>query len=122
MTQVSHRPSTEQRSELRAELSRGEDRINKSTWAGSMPPEHAIAPRIRVGRDRWFNILWLIPIGFVLALVAIAVAQGLRTIPAVQDFIAEYPGTATPAGQRLPATPSSVKSPFYLTRATGVRH
>jgi sulfoxide reductase catalytic subunit YedY len=81
---------------FRTELSRGEDRIDRSTWAGAMPPEHAIAPRIRIGRDRWFNILWLIPIGFVLAIAAIAVAQGIRTMPSVQHFIVSFPGTATP--------------------------
>ena len=33
---------------------------------------------MRVGRGRWFNLLWLLPIGFVLLLVAVAVAKGLR--------------------------------------------
>ena len=95
MTQASEHAPSPQPSSFRTELSRGEDRIERSTWAGAIPTEHAIAPRIRIGRDRWFNILWLIPIGFVLALTAIAVAQGIRDIPAVQHFIARYPGTAS---------------------------
>ncbi|MCP9491858.1 MAG: molybdopterin-dependent oxidoreductase [Solirubrobacteraceae bacterium MAG38_C4-C5] len=48
---------------------------------------------MRVGRSRWFNLLWLLPIGFLLLIVAIAVAKGLRGDPSVQQFIARYPGT-----------------------------
>ena len=43
--------------------------IDKATWAGAIPQVNGIAPRIRVGRTRWFNLLWLLPIGFVLLLV-----------------------------------------------------
>ncbi len=32
-----------------------------------MPQVSGIAPRVRVGRSRWFNLLWLLPIGFVAA-------------------------------------------------------
>lgn len=77
----------------RTELTQGEDHITYGEWAGGIPPRHAIAPRFRVGKDRWFNILWLLPIGFVLALAGVALAQWLRTLPAVQDFITTYPGT-----------------------------
>src|SRR5699024_3495296 len=77
----------------RTELTQGEDQITYGEWAGGIPPRHAIAPRFRVGSDRWFNILWLLPIGFVLALLGVVLAQWLRTLPAVQDFIAAYPGT-----------------------------
>jgi hypothetical protein len=52
---------------------------------------HGIAPRVRVGHSRWFNLLWLLPIGFVLLIVAVAIAQGLRSIPSVQRFIEQYP-------------------------------
>ena len=57
----------------------------------------AIAPRVRVGRSKWFNLLWLLPIGFVRLLVAVAVAKGLRDVPSVQRFIAQYPGTIVPS-------------------------
>lgn len=77
---------------FRSELTEGEDRIERPTWAGAIPPAPAIAPRIRIGKDKWFNILWLLPIGFVLALIVVAVAVGLRELPAVQDFIARFPG------------------------------
>jgi thiosulfate reductase cytochrome b subunit len=82
---------------FRTELTRGEDRIDRTTWAGGIAPEHAIAPRLRVGRDKWFNVLWLLPIGFVLLIALIAVAQALRTVPGVQHFIARYPGEVLPA-------------------------
>lgn len=61
-------------------------------WAGSIPAQYGVAPRIRIGRSKWFNLLWLVPIGFVLLVTAIAVAGGLRTVPAVQDFMKTYPG------------------------------
>jgi hypothetical protein len=52
---------------------------------------------VRVGRSRWFNLLWLLPIGFVLLLIAVAVAKGLRDDAAVQRFIERYPGTIEPS-------------------------
>lgn len=53
---------------------------------------------MRVGSSKWFNLLWLLPIGFVLLLVAVAVAQGLRDTPSVQRFIERYPGTGSAVG------------------------
>src|SRR5690606_23238557 len=61
-------------------------------WAGGVEPQFGVAPRIRIGRNRWFNLLWLIPIGLLLLLIGIAVAKGLREIPAVQDFMTQFPG------------------------------
>ena len=58
----------------RWQLTPGEDVIDTATWAGSIPQVNGIAPRVRVGRGRWFNLLWLLPIGFMLLLIAIAVA------------------------------------------------
>ena len=78
---------------FRWQLTPGEDVIDPATWAGSVPQVNGIAPRVRVGRSKWFNLLWLLPIGFVLLIVAVAVAKGLRGEPAVQRFIARYPGT-----------------------------
>jgi methionine sulfoxide reductase catalytic subunit len=96
MTQLSERPADAQPPSYRSELSSGEDRIERATWAGGIAPNPAIAPRLRVGRDRWLNLLWLAPIGFVLAIVAVAVAQGLRNTAAVESFIARYPGDVLP--------------------------
>ncbi len=82
----------------RSELTRGEESIDTATWAGSIAPASGIAPRVRVGRSRWFNLLWLLPIGFLALLVAVAAAKGLRNTPAVERFVARYPGTVVPSG------------------------
>ncbi len=78
----------------RGQVIPGEDVIDTSTWAGSVPAVNGIAPRVRVGRSRWFNLLWLLPIGFLLLIVAIAVAKALRGDSSVQQFIGQYPGTS----------------------------
>jgi hypothetical protein len=81
-------------------LARGEDVVDPETWAGSLPAAYWIAPRVRIGRDKWLNLLWLIPLGFVALIIAVAVAQGLRNMPSVRDFIARHPGTIVPPGIR----------------------
>jgi sulfoxide reductase catalytic subunit YedY len=84
--------------DYRLHLTAGRDVVDPMAWAGSIPQAHGIAPRVRVGRDRWFNLLWMLPIGFVLLIVAVACAKGLRGDPPVQRFIARYPGTSASAG------------------------
>jgi DMSO/TMAO reductase YedYZ molybdopterin-dependent catalytic subunit/thiosulfate reductase cytochrome b subunit len=83
---------------FRSQLTIGEDVVDPNTWAGSVPVAHGIAPRVRVGRSRWFNLLWLLPIGFVLLIIAVAVGKGLRNTTAVQHFITTNPGTVASAG------------------------
>ena len=82
----------------RAELRLAENIINPETWAGGIEDKRAIAPRLRVGRDKWFNLLWLIPVGFALLVAAVAVGKGLHNMPAVHAFIQRYPGTHVPSG------------------------
>lgn len=84
---------TESPAAPRAELTTGEDSINRATWSGSVPEEFGIPPHVRIGKDRWFNLLWLLPILFVTLLFAVAVAQWLRDTSAVQNFIERNPGT-----------------------------
>lgn len=79
--------------DFRAQLTRGEQTIDPVTFAGSIPQVRGIPPRVRVGRERWFNLLWLLPIGFILLLIGVAVAKGLRGQPGVERFIHRYPGT-----------------------------
>jgi methionine sulfoxide reductase catalytic subunit len=81
----------------RGQLTPGQDVVDPATWAGSVPQQHGIAPRVRVGRSKWFNLLWLLPIGFLLLIVAVAVAKGLRGDPSIEPFIERYPGTIEPA-------------------------
>ncbi|MGI8680641.1 MAG: cytochrome b/b6 domain-containing protein, partial [Mycobacteriales bacterium] len=83
---------------FRWQLTAGEDVVDPTTWAGSVPQAHGVAPRVRVGRSRWFNLLWLLPIGFVVLIFAVAAAKGLRNTPSGQRFIEHYPGTVEAAG------------------------
>jgi thiosulfate reductase cytochrome b subunit len=85
---------------FRSQLTAGEDVVDPTTWAGSVPQAQGIAPRVRIGRSRWFNLLWLLPIGFVMLIVAVAAAKGLRNMPSVERFIARHPGTVASAGAR----------------------
>jgi methionine sulfoxide reductase catalytic subunit len=80
-------------SDLRQRLTKGGDIVDPVTWAGSVPAAFGIAPRLRIGANRWFNLLWLIPIGLVALIGAVAVAKGLRAMPDVQQFILRRPGT-----------------------------
>ena len=83
---------------FQTQLTQGENVIDPATSAGSIPQLHGIAPRVRIGNGKWFNLLWLLPIGFVLLIIAVAIAQGLRGELAVQRFIERYPGTIAPTG------------------------
>jgi DMSO/TMAO reductase YedYZ molybdopterin-dependent catalytic subunit/thiosulfate reductase cytochrome b subunit len=83
---------------FRSQLTVGGNVVDPTTWAGSVPQATGIAPRMRIGHSRWFNLLWLLPIGFVVLIVAVASAKGLRSTPAVQDFIERNPGTVLPDG------------------------
>ncbi len=82
---------------FRSQLTIGEDVVDPRTWAGSVPAAHGIAPRVRVGKNTWFNLLWLAPIAFFALIVAVAIAKGLRETGPVQGFLARYPGTVTSA-------------------------
>ncbi|MGB5797537.1 MAG: molybdopterin-dependent oxidoreductase [Mycolicibacter algericus] len=83
-----------------------DDTVDVETYGGGFDlSRRAIAPHLRIGRDRWLNLLWLIPIGFVGLLTAIAAGKGIRNIPGVEEFIAEYPGSmpSTKVESGLPA-------------------
>jgi len=80
---------------FRSQLTIGEDVVDPSTWAGSVPEAHGIAPRVRIGRSRWFNMLWLPPIGFVILIAAVAAAKGLRDTPAVAGSSPATPAPPT---------------------------
>ncbi len=105
--------TTSEATSYRSELTRGEKTIDPATWAGSVPVAQGIAPRLRVGQ-RWFNLLWLLPIGFVVLLVAVAAAKGLRATPSVERFVARYPGTPTPAAGAFTGTPLWVGAQHFL--------
>lgn len=100
-------------SSYRSELSPAEERVDPSTWAGAVPVAHGIAPRVRIGHGRWFNLLWLLPIGFVLLIVAVASAKGLRNVASVRQFISHHPGVAASG-----AGPQTAALPIWI----GVQH
>jgi len=60
--------------------------------AATAPSTTALFPRLRLGR-RWVNLVWTLPLVALALLVAFLVSAYLRTLPEVQAFIAEYPGT-----------------------------
>jgi sulfoxide reductase catalytic subunit YedY len=90
--------------DVRERLTKGEDVVDPKAWAGSIPAAFGIAPRLRVGANRWFNLVWLLPIGWVLLLSGVAAAQYLRGLPAVEEFVRRHPGTgfATTFGVAMP--------------------
>ncbi|HXR88869.1 MAG TPA: hypothetical protein VN750_01160, partial [Steroidobacteraceae bacterium] len=85
---------------LAQSLSAADDSVQLNAW---LPPRKGVAPRIRVGR-RWINLLWLLPLAFILLVIAVAVAQALRQAPAVQEFLVRYPG--------IPRSAAAVTSGF----------
>lgn len=87
---------------MEASLSSADDRMRLNHW---LPPQEGVVPRVRVGKH-WFNVLWVLPIGFVLLVVGVAMAQALRQLPGVQAFVLHYPGA--------PALVAAVTSGFPL--------
>ncbi len=107
------RPKDAMRRSYRLELSSGEEQVDPTTWAGAVPVAGGIAPRVRIGRSRWFNLLWLLPIGFVLLIVGVASAKGLRNVGSVERFIVRHPGVVDSG-----AGPQTAALPIWI----GVQH
>jgi sulfoxide reductase catalytic subunit YedY len=105
-------PVTAARS-YRTEVTRGAETVDPAAWSGSVPVAQGIAPRLRFGR-KWFNLLWLLPIGFLMLIVAVAVAKDLRGVPEVERFVARYPGTVTPSSGAATGTPLWVGAQHFL--------
>jgi sulfoxide reductase catalytic subunit YedY len=85
--------STPNHDPLSQKLTFADDRIKLSEW---LPPRSGIIPHIRFG-TRWISILWALPLGGALLIVAIAAAQSLRELESVKAFIEHYPGIAQTA-------------------------
>lgn len=69
-------------------LSNADDRVRLNHW---LPPQTGVIPKIRIGQH-WINILWVLPVIFVLLVAGVATAQALRALPDVQRFLMRYPG------------------------------
>jgi DMSO/TMAO reductase YedYZ molybdopterin-dependent catalytic subunit/thiosulfate reductase cytochrome b subunit len=77
----------------RTEIHHAHDRIDVEAYGGGFDlTRRATAPRLRVGRDKWFNLLWLIPIGFAGLIVAVAIGKGLYNNPTIHAFVERHPG------------------------------
>ncbi len=85
-------------------LTHADDRVDVNHW---LPPQAGVFPEVRIGR-RWFSMAWLLPIGAVGLVGAVAASQGIRATSAGQAFIRRYPGIA----QRAPSVDSGF--PLWL--------
>ncbi len=108
---ATERPRQDQ--SFRSQLTGGEEIVDRLTWAGLAPQATGVAPRIRIGRNHWFNLLWLLPMAMATMLIAVAAAKGIRNTGPGQDFIDRYPGTIDP-----PPTIMSLGTPLWV----GVQH
>jgi sulfoxide reductase catalytic subunit YedY len=87
---------------LRARLTKARDSIRAACW---LSPQWGEVPRVRLGA-RWINVLWVVPIAFVVFVLGIAVCEGLYATPWFHGFLALYPG--------IPKSALAVESGFPL--------
>lgn len=89
--------------------------VDPATFAGAIPSSRGIAPRVRLWRGRWLNLLWLVPAGLVGLVVAVVIAKGLRSLDGVEEFITANPGTiVTPEAAASPGFPAWVSVQHFL--------
>lgn len=99
---MSKHPKSSAHDPIEADLSPADDRVLLNTW---LPPRGGVVPKIRIGR-RWINVLLFLPLGFLLVVICVAIAQALRELPAVQGYLVRYPG--------VPASGRAVSAGFPL--------
>ena len=111
---VSKQPSA---AGMAAELTPGPDRVVRKEWAGGIPEEMATLPQIRVGK-RWYSFRRYAPLAVAVAVVlllgGVFGARALRAVPAVQAFIAAYPGTGSFGPRVLSGFPWWLRYQHYL--------
>ena len=95
---------------IESKLSPADDRVVLNDW---LPPQAGVVPRIRIGQ-RWINVLWVLPIGFVLAVIGVVIAQTLREQPAVRDFLVHYPGVPPTARAVTDGFPAWLRMQHFL--------
>ena len=104
------REVTHQHDPIEANLSPADDRILLNDW---LPPKVGVVPKIRIGQ-RWINVLWALPLGFLLIVIGVAVAQALRELTTVQDFLVRYPGAPTSARVVTAGFPAWLRVQHFL--------
>jgi DMSO/TMAO reductase YedYZ molybdopterin-dependent catalytic subunit/thiosulfate reductase cytochrome b subunit len=95
---------------IEGKLSPADDRVLLNDW---LPPQAGVVPKIRIGQH-WINVLWVLPIGFVLAVIGVAIAQALRELPAVQEFLVHYPGVPPTARAVTDGFPAWLRVQHFL--------
>lgn len=80
-------------SQLRSQVTAAKDHIDPSSW---MSPRWATVPRIRLG-DRMVNVLWILPVVFVLLVAGVTVATPFYATDWFQQFLTRYPGIPSSA-------------------------
>jgi methionine sulfoxide reductase catalytic subunit len=95
---------------LATSLTAADDRVRLNDW---LPPQTGIVPRIRIG-GRWINILWLLPLCFLVLVLAVAIAQGLREQAGVQEFLVRYPGVPPSAFAVTTGFPAWLRGLHFL--------
>jgi DMSO/TMAO reductase YedYZ molybdopterin-dependent catalytic subunit/thiosulfate reductase cytochrome b subunit len=95
---------------LEGKLSPADDRVLLNDW---LPPQAGVVPKIRIGQH-WINVLWVLPISFVLAVIGVAIAQALRELPAVQEFLVFYPGVPPTARAVTDGFPAWLRVQHFL--------
>ncbi|MFM8363688.1 MAG: molybdopterin-dependent oxidoreductase [Verrucomicrobiota bacterium] len=100
-----------------AQLTKAVNRVDMREFAGGIAQEKATLPQIRIGK-KWFTtaqiLTVLVPLGYVGGLAAVAFCQWLRTIPEVQAFILQYPGTGSFAQPVESGFPWWLRSQHFL--------
>jgi methionine sulfoxide reductase catalytic subunit len=83
---------------LTGQLTLAQERVIPGEWAGGISEEMATLPQLRV-RRRWYSfgqaVTLLVVVSGICLVAGIFLAQYLRTLPAVQAFIAAHPGTGS---------------------------
>lgn len=95
---------------LATNLSAADDRIRLSAW---LPPRAGTAPKVRFGRH-WIDMLWALPVIFVILVIAVAGAQSLRALPVAEAFIARYPGIPESAASVSSGLPPWLRAMHFL--------
>jgi hypothetical protein len=85
---------------IEANLSPADDRVLLNNW---LPPQAGVVPRIRIGQ-RWINVLWALPVGFVMLVISVAVAQALRELRRCRIFWCDIPAARRPRGRSMTAS------------------
>jgi thiosulfate reductase cytochrome b subunit len=58
--------------------------------------------------SKWFALIWVVPLAIAVVVAVVLAAKGLRTVPVVESFIADYPGESALPTDTAPGIPAFV--------------